>query len=126
MNSIPHSYELGTAQVAPLPNTPANSMQGEAGDYLLERWLPLLGPDKYTLVCVLRNLCYQNPATGELVTEFSLDLAELAAKIGKSRATVCRLLQRNAEGVIVEAQPDGSPRSKPPQSLCPGAAAAAV
>ena len=61
------------------------------------------------MVCVLRNLCYQNPATDELVTEFSLDLAELAAKIGKSRATVCRLLQRNAEGAIVEPQPDGPP-----------------
>lgn len=109
MPSIPHFDVSSTAQVATLPKAQATSSQRDAGDYLLERWLPLLGPDKYALVCVLHNLCYQNPASGELVTEFSLDLAELAAKIGKSRATVCRLLQRNAEGVIVEGKPDGRP-----------------
>lgn len=109
MTSIPYFYESSAAEVAFLPTLPTNDTPILAGDYLLERWLPLLGPDKYALVCVLRSLCYQNPATDELVTEFSLDLADLAAKIGKSRATVCRLLQRNAQGKIIEEQKDGPP-----------------
>ena len=108
MSIIPHTYKTDTYQVVSVPKTTATSMQEDACDYLLERWLPLLGPDKYVLVCVLRSLCYQNPATDEFITEFSLDLAELATRIGKSRATVCRLLRRNEEGVIVEEQPDGS------------------
>lgn len=61
MTSIPHFYVASAAEAAFLSTLPTCNAQEVAGDYLLERWLPLLGPDKYALVCVLRNLCYQNP-----------------------------------------------------------------
>src|SRR5579871_2439719 len=78
------------------------------GDYLVERWLPVLGPDKFALVCALRSLCYHDPATGEFITEFALDLAALAAKAGLTRSKLCRLLKRDKQGVILDAQPDGT------------------
>ncbi len=107
MNTIPHSYELDASQVPFLPHAPP-STQGVTGDYLLERWLPVLGPDKYALVCVLRNQCSLDPTTNEFLTEFSLDLDDLAAKAGMSRAKVCRLLKRNSTGTILAQRPDGT------------------
>jgi hypothetical protein len=96
----PHAHEPMAADCAAQPTL--------TGDYLLERWLPVLGPDKYALVCVLHNQCHLDLVSGELVTEFPLDLDDLAKKAGMSRAKVCRLLKRDAAGTIIEQRPDGT------------------
>ena len=63
--------------------------------YLVRRWAPALGPTGFLLLKVLRDRCYHNPQTGVLRDTCEVDLDELAAAVGVSRATVVRELRNN-------------------------------
>jgi hypothetical protein len=63
--------------------------------YLIRKWGPVLGPLGFLLVKVLRDRCYHNPQTGVLRDECEVDLTDLAAAVGVSRATLVRELARN-------------------------------
>ncbi len=89
--------------------------------YLIERWLPTLGPDGFTVVKALRSLCYFNPKDGALRDECQLTVDELAAKCGMTRPTLYRVLEKNeALKNFVQRLPDavfveGRTRRLPPR-----------
>lgn len=118
MNSIPHSHQANTSHRSSHSKTPpystpdaaADQVRGffynarsavTSGDYLLRKWLPLLGPELFTLIKVLRSMCYFNPETGELREECWPTYETLAARCGVSRATIARWLKRDASGQFV-------------------------
>ena len=63
--------------------------------YLIDCWLPHLGPLGFALVKALRRRCYYNPKQGVVRNEVEIDIAELAASVGVNKATVYRELERN-------------------------------
>ncbi|MBC8134524.1 MAG: hypothetical protein H8F28_01385 [Fibrella sp.] len=63
--------------------------------YLVRRWLPELGPLGFSIVKTLRDRCYHNPLQGVLRDECEVDMNELAAALGVSRATLFREFERN-------------------------------
>jgi hypothetical protein len=63
--------------------------------YLIRRWARTLGSLGFTLVKVLRSLCYFNPKTGETRNTIELDMDELADYCGVSRRTIIREFQTN-------------------------------
>lgn len=121
MHSIPHSRQATAPQHPP---TPVDTISGPdeaagdqvrgffydarraltAGDYLLRKWLPILGPDLFTLIKVLRSMCYFNRETGELRDQCWPTYETLAAKCGVTRATIGRWLKRDTSGQFVWSQ----------------------
>lgn len=63
--------------------------------YLIDKWLPELGPVGFALVQAFRRRCYHNPKTGETRNEIEVDIAVIAKAIGVSGTTVHRELHRN-------------------------------
>jgi hypothetical protein len=63
--------------------------------YLIDCWLPHLGPLGFALVKALRRRCYYNPKQGVVRNEVEVDIAELAASVGVNKATIYRELERN-------------------------------
>ncbi len=63
--------------------------------YLIDCWLPHLGPLGFALVKALRRRCYYNPRQGVVRNEVEVDIAELAASVGVNKATIYRELERN-------------------------------
>ena len=63
--------------------------------YLIDKWLPDLGPVGFALVQALRRRCYHNPKTGETRSEILVDMNTLGTAIGVSDSTVQRELKRN-------------------------------
>jgi DNA-binding XRE family transcriptional regulator len=63
--------------------------------YLIDCWLPHLGPLGFALVKALRRRCYYNPKQGVVRNEVEIDIAELAASVGVNKATIYRELERN-------------------------------
>jgi hypothetical protein len=73
--------------------------------YLVERWLPSLGPLAFALVKALRRRCYHNPKQGVTRNEVEIDIGDLARAVGVHKATVYRELERNeALGQFVRVQ----------------------
>ncbi len=118
MHSIPHSKQTAVPHHPPIPVdaiSPPDEAAGDqvrgffydarraltAGDYLLRKWLPILGPDLFTLIKVLRSMCYFNRETGELRDQCWPTYETLAAKCGVTRATIGRWLKRDASGQFV-------------------------
>ncbi|MES2460898.1 MAG: hypothetical protein V4671_09955 [Armatimonadota bacterium] len=63
--------------------------------YLIDCWLPHLGPLGFALVKALRRRCYYNPKQGVVRNEVEVDITELAAAVGVNKATIYRELERN-------------------------------
>lgn len=73
--------------------------------YLVEKWLPRLGPLGFSLVLHLRSLGYYNPTTGERRDSIQLNQAELCAVLGVSLDTLQREMKRNTSlGAFVRVQ----------------------
>ncbi len=70
-------------------------------NYLTRKWLPILGPNAYALINVLRSHCFFNPETGEVRDSCFPELETIAREMGVSRSKVCRLLKRDAEGYFI-------------------------
>jgi hypothetical protein len=89
--------------------------------YLISRWLPDLGPDGFTLLKALRNLCYFNPKEGTLRDTCQITVDELAVMCGMKRSSLYRVLEGNeALSHFVERQPEaihieGRTRRLPPR-----------
>jgi hypothetical protein len=70
-------------------------------DYLTRKWQPREGPLFVALIRALRSHCYYNRETGEVRTSCFPSLQTIADECGVSRRTVCRLLQRDKDGVFI-------------------------
>ncbi len=118
MNSIPHPPRARMSPPPPMPTifpegqeeTAGDQVRGffydarraiTSGDYLLRKWLPILGPDLFTLIKVLRSMCYFSRETGELRDQCWPTYETLAAKCGVKRATIGRWLKRDTSGQFV-------------------------
>lgn len=73
--------------------------------YLVEKWLPRLGPLGFSLVLHLRSLGYYNPATGELRDAIQINQNDLGRVLGVSLDTLQREMKRNpALGAFVRVE----------------------
>ena len=63
--------------------------------YLINRWMPDLGPLGFCIIKAIRDKCYYNPASGILRDECELTMQELADQLRVSRATLFREFERN-------------------------------
>ena len=73
--------------------------------YLVEKWLPRLGPLGFSLVLYLRSLGYYNPVTGERRDSIQINQADLCAILGVSLDTLQREMKRNEPlGAFVRVQ----------------------
>ena len=63
--------------------------------YLVEKWLPRLGPLGFSLVLHLRSLGYYNPTTGELRDAIQINQNDLSRVLGVSLDTLQREMKRN-------------------------------
>jgi hypothetical protein len=73
--------------------------------YLVEKWLPRLGPLGFSLVLYLRSLGYYNPATGERRDCIQINQADLCTVLGVSLDTLQREMKRNEPlGAFVRVQ----------------------
>lgn len=70
-------------------------------NYLTRKWLPLIGPNAYALIQVLRSHCFFNPETGEVRDSCFPELQTIAREMGVSRSKVCRLLKRDSDGFFI-------------------------
>lgn len=60
--------------------------------YFHQKWLPLLGADRWILIWEMRTRCYWNKTTGDIRDTFEATYEELAAAVGMSINKVWRLL----------------------------------
>lgn len=60
--------------------------------YFHQKWLPLLGPERWLLIWQMRTYCYWNKETGVKRDTFDATLDELGAAMGMDRTKVWRLL----------------------------------
>ena len=92
---------MNTAQFSPVYQSAVNSITRPdryvfVSRYLVEKWLPDLGPNAFAILCFLRRECYHNRQTGELRNEVTrLAMLDIAAGCQLSVSTVRRELQNN-------------------------------
>ena len=63
--------------------------------YLINRWLPDLGPEGFAVLKALRNQCYFNPREGTLRDSCQITVDELAEMTGMKRTSLYRVLEQN-------------------------------
>jgi AraC-like DNA-binding protein len=63
--------------------------------YLIERWMPELGPVGFAIVKALRSRCYWHRSEGVLRDEIEVKMADLAQAVGVSEDTLTRQFNTN-------------------------------